>query len=297
MMPLVDGIISSARLGERMQFPVYFNVAGCRVHAHLAMELIAYSGGFQIYLWLRKRWKRASQLTFEQNMWILVGCVFGALAGSKLLAWAESWPEYWAHRDDPMALLGGKTIVGGLLGGWIGVEIAKRKLAIQHSTGDLFVFPLIFGMAVGRVGCFLTGLSDHTYGTPTTLPWGVDFGDHVSRHPTQIYEILFLVAWGLILARCFNVTRASNSCELPGTTSAPGTGKMPASQGSLFRLFMLGYLAMRFAIEFIKPSWKPYLGLSAIQLACAGGMIACSYSFTQINRRANFGSVYEQHAA
>src|SRR5438874_12139973 len=180
-----------------MHFPVYFHVFGRSVHPHLLMELIAYAGGFQMYLILRRRWRRAATVPFEQNMWVLVGCVFGAFFGSKRLAWAESWPDYWAHRTEIAALFGGKTIVGGLLGGWLGVEITKSRLKITRSTGDLFVFPLIFGMSVGRIGCFLTGLPDHTYGTPTTLPWGIDFGDAIPRHPTQLYEIAFLILLGI----------------------------------------------------------------------------------------------------
>ena len=276
-----------------MQFPYYFSFAGHRVHPHLLMELIGYTGGFQIYLWLRRKKGKLGALPLEQNMWILVGCVFGALVGSKVLAWAESWRDYWAHRNDLVAWLGGKTIVGGLLGGWIGVEIAKWKLRLKKSTGDLFVFPLIFGMAVGRVGCFLTGLPDHTYGTATSLPWGVDFGDGIRRHPTQIYEIGFLVVWGLMLWIGMKVpvrgmgfqpmlvdteTRVENPCH---------------GEGTLFRVFMLGYLAMRFLIEFIKPSWKPYAGLSAIQLACVGGMMVCVRGLANLRRRENVGSIYE----
>jgi phosphatidylglycerol:prolipoprotein diacylglycerol transferase len=244
-----------------MTFPVYFDLMGIKLHAHLAMELIAYAGGFQFYLWLRRRAARSgggilgTPVPFDQNMWILVGCVFGALFGSTILAWIESANVYWPHRHELAAWLGGKTIVGGLLGGWIGVEIAKWRVGVKRATGDLFVFPLIFGMAAGRVGCFLTGLDDHTYGTPTTLPWGIDFGDHVLRHPTQLYEIAFLAVLGLLL---WNV-RSANRRE-----------------GALFRLFMAGYLAMRFSIEFIKPSWKPYLGTSAIQLACLIGFIICA---------------------
>ncbi len=54
-------------------------------------------------------------------------------------------------------------------------------------------------MCIGRVGCFLTGLSDATCGVRTDLPWGVDYGDGVPRHPAQIYEILFLLALGTML--------------------------------------------------------------------------------------------------
>ncbi|MCX6903351.1 MAG: prolipoprotein diacylglyceryl transferase, partial [Verrucomicrobia bacterium] len=91
-------------------------------------------------------------------------------------------------------LIGGKTIVGALLGGWVGVALAKRRLGIGHPSGDVYVFPVILGMCVGRVGCFLAGLEDHTYGIATSLPWGVNFGDGISRHPTQLYEIVFLLA-------------------------------------------------------------------------------------------------------
>jgi prolipoprotein diacylglyceryltransferase len=214
----------------------------------------------------------------EQNLWLIVACVFGALIGSKLLAWLESWPDYWAHRADVPAILGGKTIVGGLLGGWIGVEIAKKLMRITARTGDLFVFPLIIGIAIGRVGCFLTGLPDHTYGIATTLPWGVDFGDGVRRHPTQLYEIAFVLMFGAALA-----TRAIAPRPLAVSQSdAPPTAKPQAAiarsarqPGSLFRLFMVAYLSFRFAVEFIKPRYTiPHLGLSAIQLASLAGAIA-----------------------
>ena len=85
--------------------------------------------------------------------------------------------------------MGGKTIVGALIFGLISVELMKRYIGVRQSTGDLYAIPLALGIAIGRIGCFLTGLSDNTYGTPTTLPWAVNFGDGIPRHPTQLYEI------------------------------------------------------------------------------------------------------------
>jgi prolipoprotein diacylglyceryltransferase len=58
----------------------------------------------------------------------------------------------------------------------------------------LHVFPLILDTCIGRVGCFLTGLADHTHGVATALPWAVGFGDGVGRHPTQLCESAFLLA-------------------------------------------------------------------------------------------------------
>lgn len=145
--------------------------------------------------------------------------------------------------------------LAALLGGWIGVEIAKKWMKISHSTGDAFVFPLILGISIGRIGCFLTGLDDHTYGNFSSLPWAVNFGDG-PRHPTQLYEIVMLWILGLLLLM---------------------RGRTHLQNGQLFRLFMLGYLLFRFGVEFIKPTYKPYLGLSAIQLACVAGMLLTGY--------------------
>jgi phosphatidylglycerol:prolipoprotein diacylglycerol transferase len=224
-------------------FPVYFHLLGRSIHPHVVMELLAYTMGFQFYLLLRRQRVQPSP-AIEQNLWIIVGAVFGALVGSKILAWLESPKEFATVIGTP-AMLGGKTIVGGLLGGWAGVEIAKKRVGVTQSTGDLFVFPLALGICVGRIGCFLTGLPDHTYGKPTALPWGVDFGDG-PRHPTQLYEIAFIALLAILLALRY---------------------RLVYTNGKTFRLFMAGYLLFRFAVEFIKPTFKPYLGVSMIQIA------------------------------
>ena len=109
-------------------------------------------------------------------------------------------------------------------------------------------------MCIGRVGCFLTGLADHTCGVHTSLPWGVDFGDG-ARHPAQLYEIAFLLALGVALLARLRYT---------------------AFNGELFRLFMLAYLSFRFFVEFIKPGDKPLAGLSAIQVASLAGSAWCA---------------------
>src|SRR5882672_1133747 len=95
----------------------------------------------------------------------------------------------------------GHSIAGAIIGGIVAVEIYKWTQGIRQSTGLAFVAPLAVGIAVGRWGCFLAGLPDYTYGTATDLPWGVDFGDGVTRHPVQLYEsasmlaVLFLFVW------------------------------------------------------------------------------------------------------
>jgi prolipoprotein diacylglyceryltransferase len=237
-------------------FPVFLNVLGLHVPIHPVCDALAYLAGFRLYLFLRRR-SPGEPLSWDVHGWILAGCIFGAIAGAKLLAWMEAPAFYWAMRHDPHFWFGGKTIVGGLLGGWAGVEIAKKALGVAGTMGDAAVYPLIAGMCIGRIGCFLTGLSDNTCGVRTNLPWGVDYGDGIPRHPAQIYEILFLLALGLVLTM---------------------ERKHLARPGLQFRWFIAGYLAFRLVVDFIKPHWTLFAGLSGIQWGCVAGLFVCAYS-------------------
>jgi phosphatidylglycerol---prolipoprotein diacylglyceryl transferase len=235
---------------QTMIFPQYIHIGAVALHPHTVFETLAYFIGFRIYVWTRDK----SVYSAAQSLWLVIAAAAGAAAGSKLLYWLEdpalTIERYW----DPVYLMEGKTIVGGLLGGLIGVEIAKRFLKLRMRTGDQFVFPLIFGMAIGRIGCFLTGLSDHTYGIPTSWPTGVDFGDGIPRHPTQLYEIAWLLLLGLLLF--IAKVRLSRSLL----------------QGMLFQWFMFGYLLFRLFVDFIKPTPHVYGALNNIQLACLIGL-------------------------
>jgi prolipoprotein diacylglyceryltransferase len=185
---------------------------------------------------------------------VAIGCIFGAAIGNKAVFWIEMPHLFVQHWATPTLLFGGQSMVGGLLGGLIGVEIAKKLTGITRSTGDAFVFPVLLGLMIGRVGCFLAGLEDGTYGVPTDLPWGIDFGDGIPRHPTQLYEILFagLLWWGLAKIR----------------------PRLAIQPGLLFKLMLIGYLGWRLAVDGIKP--VPYvfpLGLSGIQWVCLTALI------------------------
>ena len=161
-------------------------------------------------------------------------------------------------------LLMGKTGVGALVGGLVGVELTKAAIGLRRSTGDLFVLPLLAGIAIGRIGCFLTGLDDHTHGLPTTLPWGVDFGDGIPRHPTQLYEIGFLLLLALAL-------RFGSRRTWP--------------EGRRFQLFLGAYLAFRLGVDALKPMQPLAAGLGAIQWAALLGLIWCLVAALADSRR------------
>jgi prolipoprotein diacylglyceryltransferase len=134
----------------------------------------------------------------------------------------------------------GRSIEGAIAGAIFAVEFYKRAAVITARTGARFALPLAVGIAVGRIGCFLAGLEDFTHGTPTSLPFGYDFGDGVPRHAVQLYESATMAAFAaLYVARILNRDR------------------FWIDQG--FYLAVGYYGLQRFVWEFIKP-YGPVLG-------------------------------------
>ncbi len=223
------------------------------MHAHLVFEVLAFFIGFRYFLYLRKG--KTDPIKAPDRVWIIIGATAGALLGSRLLGGLENpalffegggeagWWYYYQQ----------KTIVGGLLGGLICVELTKKWLGVRVSSGDLFTFPLILGILIGRIGCFLAGVEDGTHGLPSTVPWAMDLGDGVLRHPAPLYEILFLaMLWlGLYLTEQTYIL----------------------ADGVRFKLFLAGYLLFRLGADALKPGFRFDVGLTTIQIACILGLI------------------------
>jgi len=269
------------------------------IHPHLFFESLSYTIAFATYLDLRRRFGDAVTLPLR---WATVAAaVAGAALGSKVLYWLEDPRATLQNLHNPAYLIGGKTIVGALIGGVITVEAMKRYIGLRISTGDLYAIPLAIGIVVGRIGCFLTGLSDNTYGTPTTLPWGVNFGDGIARHPTQLYEIVVLIILTPVLYKVLKHTSPQHEVILSAAKQSEADAKSkdryglkvsgrqtvflkPAARrltpaflhGDAFKLFMVSYMSFRFLTDFIKPYPRIFLGLGGIQWACL--MVLLYYS-------------------
>ncbi|HEV2865261.1 MAG TPA: prolipoprotein diacylglyceryl transferase family protein, partial [Allosphingosinicella sp.] len=157
------------------------------------------------------------------------------------------------------------SVAGALAGAILAVELYKWAREIRGSTGAIWVGPLALGIAVGRWGCLFAGLDDETYGTPTDLPWAMDLGDGVSRHPVQVYESLAMAAF-LALYLAALKRRAA------------------WTRGRAFYLFVLWYAAQRFVWEFAKPYPDLVGPLNLFQLL-ALAMIAYALTFDARARR------------
>ncbi|WP_154640152.1 prolipoprotein diacylglyceryl transferase [Lewinella sp. W8] len=218
---------------------------GFPINVHLVLEYAAFIVGYRYYVYLKQR--SADRISSGNRSTIIIGAALGALIGSRVFGWLEH-PAGLVGADF-MTIMNAKTIMGGLFGGLVGVEWTKKLIGEKESSGDLFTFPIILGLIIGRVGCFLSGVNEFTYGSPTASLFGMDLGDGVLRHPIALYEIVFLVALFWFL-RVLQRRRA----DLPS--------------GALFQYFMVAYFGFRFGIEFLKPNEFFVLGLSSIQYLC-----------------------------
>jgi phosphatidylglycerol---prolipoprotein diacylglyceryl transferase len=119
----------------------------------------------------------------------LIGVIAG-IWGSKVV-WALQPSEIGQTLSHPLKLIAvwqpGLTLVGGLLIGFAAATIyAWRAHLPVRKAMDAAALGLGPTVAIGRIGCYLTGLHP---GKPTSLPWGINYLGAI-RHPIPLYESL-----------------------------------------------------------------------------------------------------------
>lgn len=177
------------------------------------------------------------------------GALLGAMIGSKvgMVLFAADMHGLW---EAALSLdFTGKTVVGGIGGAYLGVEITKRLVGVRHSTGDAFAVSVPLAQAFGRVGCFLNGCCP---GIALSGPLAIG-----GRFPQQLAETaldlgLAALLWSIRLA--------------------------PRPQGWLFRYYLAGYAVIRFGLEFVRGDTGPRFGLTLVQWVCLATAAAVVYS-------------------
>jgi phosphatidylglycerol:prolipoprotein diacylglycerol transferase len=194
---------------------------------HSLFDLLALLTGVAIYIWLPVPASvSAPREPFKLDRAYPLALALGGLIGAYLFGTLNAWLSGETGF--------GRSIVGALAGAIFGIEILKWRRGIVGSTGWRFAAPMAGAIAVGRIGCFLSGLNDLTHGTPTSLPWGHDFGDGIARHPVQLYESLAMAAFAAAYVWTFRT----------GSRTIVERG---------FYLCVGFYGAQRFVWEFLKP--------------------------------------------
>ena len=193
--------------------------------------------------------------TDDRLLIVVTGALVGGALFMRLGTWLQhvdlrqnaSFAEQWAY--------GNRSILGGLVGAWLGVHVAKRLSGYRLRTGDLFAPAVALGMAVGRIGCLLS----ERPGTPTGTSWGITLDRAaatrlgvpagVPLHPSFAYEIAFHLA--AFAAIWFWLRRRS----LP--------------PGEIFVWYVAAYGVFRFLVEFVRGNEVVWNGLTRPQLFLA----------------------------
>jgi len=218
---------------------------------HTIFELLALISGFAISLLIKrpKSMINDDDIRYKYNIVLLLGVTIGAfgIGSANIILSTDS------HGI-------GKSVFGALFGGIVVAEIFKKIYNIKGSTGAYFVPSLAIGIAIGRIGCFLAGIEDYTYGVVTTMPWSHDFGDGLIRHPVQLYEsasMWIFFSYSIYLYR----------------------HHQEYFEKYIFYQFVGFYGLQRFLWEFLKPYDSIIYGLNIFQIGCLA-LIAYAVIFT-----------------
>jgi phosphatidylglycerol---prolipoprotein diacylglyceryl transferase len=223
---------------------------------HFVFDLLASASSFAltllVYRWrLKAAVQRVEAAGFGYVVALLVGAAVGGYGLGSLNLWLSGAPQI------------ARSIVGALAGSISAIEVFKWLRGIRGSTGIIFVPAFCATVVVGRWGCFLSGLADDTYGVATILPWGVDLGDGVLRHPVQVYEsismLLFLVVALVLIGKRQTWFMANG-----------------------FYALVAFYSAQRFIWEFLKPYAAVIGPFNLFHLVC---LALLAYAFVMIRRQ------------
>lgn len=195
-------------------------------------------GGLAARRWYVRRYRNP-----EIILDFILAAVVGGIVGSRLFYVIGHWSQFSGNLGRVFALnMEGLVFYGGLiLGLAFAMGVAYLRKARFWDTMDLAGVCVPLALAVGRVGCLLNGCC---YGKPTGLPWGITYpvssGLVGARHPTQIYEIILdLALFGLLWWKKDDFTR----------------------DGTAFWLFVTGYGAIRFTVEFFREHSQAAAGI------------------------------------
>jgi len=180
---------------------------------------------------------------------VYVGALFGAVIGAKFVfLLAEGWMA-WGQPWQWQQWLTGKSILGALLGGYLGVELGKYVSGYRAPTGDYFALLVPASIALGRVGCLLQGCCLGRACPPAW--WTLRDAHGIARWPAVPVEMGF----NLLAVAVFLVLRWRRI--LPGQH---------------FHLYLMAYGVFRFLHEPLRNTpgiWGNTTGYQAAALAVA----------------------------
>jgi len=223
--------------------PVLFRFGWFSVYSFGFMLAVSFLVGIYISSYRAKRFGVSPEHILDLSVYVIISGV----VGSRLLYVAFHIDEYRNFVDIFALWQGGATLYGGFLLAILAGYVFSRKRKLGFLLlGDIISPALALGIALTRVGCFLSGCC---FGKQTTCAWGVPFPPDspagayerglaamgnvgsVALHPSQLYDsLLGLVTFVLLIA----------------------LRKRLAKRGAAFGLMLFCYGASRFVVDFTR---------------------------------------------
>jgi phosphatidylglycerol---prolipoprotein diacylglyceryl transferase len=211
--------------------------------------------GLSLGLWTRVA-RRDRRLPY-----IYLAALVGAFLGAKLVyLFAEGFLHFGAP-DMWLQLATGKSILGGLLGGYAAVELAKHVMGYQRATGDLFAVVTPVGIMLGRVGCWIHGCCQGVACRPAWYTMRDLTGQE--RWPAVPVEIAF---------------------NLLALAAIPVLRKKRVMPGQHFHLYLMAYGVFRFLHEFLREEPRVVMGLTGYQIASLAVLALGLFGFVRRQR-------------
>jgi phosphatidylglycerol:prolipoprotein diacylglycerol transferase len=219
--------------------PTLFHLGPLTLHSYGLMMTLA----FIVAIWLAGRRARKEGLPQHFAIDISFILIIVSLVSARLTYVVGHWSDF---REFPLDIISpiqhdgtigiaGLVLLGGVIGGIAAtiVYVRIKRLPLLLVL-DVLSAPVVIGMAIGRIGCFLNGCC---FGFPTDLPWGCVFPEgslagfiypHTPIHPTQLYDMMLnAILFTLLLL----------------------LERRPHPRGQTFALFLVGYAIARFWVE------------------------------------------------
>ncbi len=233
--------------------PVAIHLGPLKVHWYGLMYVL---GFLALWFFAARRARRpdsgwtaeqVGDLVFYGALGVILGGRFGYMLFYNL-------GHYLSHPLDALKVWqGGMSFHGGLIGVLLAMGYFARKNGKRFfEVTDFVALWTPIGLALGRIGNFI---NHELWGKVTDAPWGMVFrdGGPLPRHPSQLYQAalegvaLFVILW--LFAR------------------------KPRPTASVSGLFLIGYGAFRFLVEFVREP-DPQLGYLAFGWVTMGQVLS-----------------------
>jgi phosphatidylglycerol:prolipoprotein diacylglycerol transferase len=246
---------------------------GVKVFGYGLMLFLAFIGSMNIAAWRARREKMDPELIYDMALYVFIGGLIGARGFYVLQYWGDRVTSFWEIFE---IWKGGIVLYGSILGGTVGFLFYRwRRWFPLLPMLDAIAPALAFGIAVGRLGCFLNGCC---YGDACGLPWAVRFPKHsppwvteVARnqippdadfslwlHPTQIYSAIDGLVLFLLLMAFYPLRKRD---------------------GQVVGLLLLTYPVTRFLIEYLRNDEGVFAAGMTVSQSISVGLLAFGLAY------------------